>query len=97
MFIAVLALIPNWEQSGAADALYVTVGVPVLDWLKVYLKWDEFRAAGTAATSHDMISACLNFRLHKNLNFQLEYRYHNNKVLAAPQYNDLWFMAYIRF
>lgn len=85
------------EQSGAADAFYITVGVPVVDWLKVYLKWDEFRAAGTAESSHDMISACANFRLHKNLNFQLEYRYHNNKLLATPQFNDLWVMAYIRF
>ena len=85
------------EQSGAADAFYVTVGVPVLDWLKIYAKWDEFRAQGNADSSHDMISACLNFRLHKNLNFQLEYRYHNNKLLAKPQYNEVWLMGYIRF
>ena len=85
-------------ESGAADAFYVTVGVPVLDWLKIYFKWDEFRAQGTADSSHDMYSACANFRLHKNLNFQLEYRYHNNKLLAnKPEFNDLWLMAYIRF
>ena len=85
------------EQSGAADAFYVTVGVPVTDWLKVYAKWDEFRASGTADSSQDIISACLNFRLHRNLNFQLEYRYNNNKLLANPRYNELWFLAYIRF
>ena len=85
------------EQSGAADALYVTAGIPVTDWFKLYLKWDEFRADGTAATSHDMYSACANFRLHKNLNFQLEYRYHNNPVAAKLNYNDIWFLAYIRF
>jgi predicted porin len=85
------------EQSGAADALYVTAGIPVTDWFKVYAKWDEFRAHGNAESSHDMYSACLNFRLHKNLNFQLEYRHHNNRMLAVPQYNDLWFLAYIRF
>jgi hypothetical protein len=85
------------EQSGAADALYVTVGVPVVDWFKVYAKWDEFRANGKSDSSHDMYSACLNFRLHKNLNFQLEYRHHNNKLLPKPQYNELWFMSYIRF
>ena len=85
------------EQSGAADALYVTVGVPVVDWFKVYAKWDEFRAHGNAETSHDMYSGCLNFRLHKNLNFQLEYRHHNNKLLANPQFDELWFMSYIRF
>ena len=85
------------EQSGAADALYFTAGIPVTDWFKVYAKWDEFRAKGTADSSHDMYSACLNFRLHKNLNFQVEYRHHENKMLAAPQYNDLWLQTYIRF
>ena len=85
------------EQSGAADALYVTAGIPFTDWFKLYLKWDEFRAGGTAETSHDMYSACANFRLHKNLNFQLEYRRHNNKLLATPGYNELWFMTYVRF
>ena len=87
------------EQSGAADALYVTVGVPVKDWLKVYAKWDEFRTDGTAESSHDMYSACLNFRLHKNLNFQLEYRHHeyHSPWYPTPRYNDLWFMTYIRF
>ena len=84
------------EQSGAADALYVTAGIPVKPWFKLYLKWDEFRSQATAATSHDMYSACANFRLHKNLNFQLEYRYNDNKLLSA-KYNELWFMSYIRF
>ena len=44
-----------------------------------------------------MYSACLHFRLHKNLNFQLEYRHHNNKQLGTPHFNELWFMSYIRF
>ena len=65
--------------------------------MKVYLKWDEFRAKATAESSHDMYSACVNFRLHKNLNFQLEFRHHNNRLLPTPQFNDLWFMTYIRF
>ena len=85
------------EQTGGADALYVTAGIPFTDWFKLYLKWDEFRAGATAETSHDMYSACANFRLHKNLNFQLEYRRHNNKLLSVPGYNELWFMTYVRF
>ena len=88
------------EQSGAADALYVTAGVPIKDWFKVYLKWDEFRSAATSETSHDMYSACANFRLHKNLNFQLEFRHHNDQTLAPigkGNYNDIWFQTYIRF
>ena len=85
------------EESGASDALYVTVGVPVQDWLKVYFKWDEFRADATASTSHDMYSCAANFRLHKNLNFQLEYRHHVNQLLANPNYNEIWLQTYIRW
>ena len=44
-----------------------------------------------------MYSACANFRLHKNLNFQLEYRRHQDQLLATPGYNELWFMTYVRF
>ena len=91
------ALAGEKEQSGAADALYATVGVPFTDWFKLYLKWDEFRAHATPGSSHDMYSACANFRLHKNLNFQLEYRRHQDKLLATPGYNELWFMTYVRF
>ena len=40
----------------------------------------------------------LRYLLRKILmNFQLEYRHHNNKLLAAPQFNEIWFMSYIRF
>ena len=87
------------RQNGdnASDALYVTVGIPVQDWLKVYVKWDEFRPDVTANNSHDMYSACCNFRLHKNLNFQLEYRRHQDNSLATPGYDELWLQTYIRF
>lgn len=81
------------SQSGRADAFYITAGVPVCDWLKLYAKWDDFR--DTAA--HDMYSACANVRLHKNLNFQFEYRLHRDKHLASPYFNEIWFMSYIRF
>ena len=91
------ALAGEKAQSGAADAFYVTVGIPVLDWLKIYAKWDEFRAQGNLESCHDLYSACLNFRLHKNLNFQLEYRHHNNRLLPKPHYNEVWVMGYIRF
>ncbi len=84
-------------QSGPADALYVTLGVPFTDWFKLYVKWDEFRAAATAATSHDMYSAIANFRLHKNLNFQLEYRFHNDMTYAGRNFNEIWFETYIRW
>ena len=85
---------PNYVGS---DAVYVTVGVPLYDWLKVYVKWDEYRAGATAATSHDMYSCAANFRLHKNLMFQLEYRRNENQLLPTPGYNEIWFQTYIRW
>ena len=86
------------DQSGASDALYVTAGIPVKDWLKIYAKWDQFRPDADGDTAHNMYSACANFRLHKNLNFQLEYRRHDNKLLGdTGKYNEIWAMAYIRF
>ena len=85
------------KESGASDALYVTAGIPVADWLKIYVKWDEFRVDGTSAKSHDMYSAAANFRLHKNLNFQLEYRHHTDRVLSSPNYNEIWLQTYIRW
>ena len=85
---------PNYLGS---DALYVTVGVPLYDWLKVFVKWDEFRAGATAATSHDMYSCAVNFRLHKNVNFQLEYRRNENQLLATPGYNEVWLQTYVRW
>ena len=85
------------EEVGAADAFYVTAGIPLKPWFKLYLKWDEFRAAANADTCHDMYSAIANFRLHKNLNFQLEYRRHHDKTIVSPNYNELWLETYIRF
>ena len=85
------------KQSGAADAFYVTAGIPATDWLKFYVKWDEFRSQASKETSHDMYSAAANFRLHKNLNFQLEYRRHQNQLLETPGYNEIWVQTYIRF
>ncbi|MBO4610478.1 MAG: porin [Bacteroidales bacterium] len=80
-------------QSGKANAFYVTAGIPLEDWLKVYVKWDNF----TDTAAHNLYSACANFRLHKNLNFQLEYRRHQDQHLATPGYDELWALAYIRF
>ena len=88
-----MALGSEVSQKGAADAFYVTAGIPIEDWLKVYVKWDNF----TDTAAHNMYSACANFRLHKNLNFQLEYRRHQDNHLTAPGYDELWALAYIRF
>ena len=87
------ALASEVSQSGAASAFYFTAGIPLEDWLKFYVKYDYF--ADTA--SHHMYSGCANFRLHKNLDFQLEYRRHQDNHIASPGYDEIWFMTYVRF
>jgi len=87
----------GWLGTGEADAFYATLGVPVAKWLKVYLKYDQYRDQATADTRHTIYSIASNFRLHKDLNLQLQYNYHDDKTSADQKYNELWLMTYVRF
>ena len=84
---------------GSADAWYATVGVPCTKWLKVYAKYDVFRDGGQWGKSTSIYSICPNFQLHKNLMFQLQYNFVNDRTLAAGKhnYNELWVETYFRF
>ena len=88
-----------WASSpdlGKADAFYATVGVPVCDWFKVYAKYDAYRDYATPDSQNTIISLAPHFRLHKNLMFQFEYRYNDNK-LTGKKFNEFWFQYYVRF
>ncbi len=87
----------TWSGTGRADAFYATVGVPVMPWLKVYLKYDQYRDQGTNSTKHTIYTIAPNFRLHKNLNFQIQYNYNYDKTAADQKYNELWLETYVRF
>lgn len=82
-----------------ADGWYATVGVPVTKWLKVYAKYDVFRAGADWNRTQTIYSLCPNFQLHKNLMFQLQYNYGHDKTLAKGKrdYHDLWVETYFRF
>ncbi len=88
----------TWEGTGKADSWYATVGVPVLKWLKIYLKYDEYRDQATWATRHTIYSICPNFQLHKNLQIQLQYNYNHDRTLADNKtYHEAWLETYVRF
>ncbi len=87
----------TWSGTGKADAFYATLGVPFTRWFKVYLKYDQYRDQATEDTKHVIYSIAPNFRLHKNLNFQLQYNLHNDKTSADQKYSDLWLETYVRF
>ena len=89
-------LYANSTDTGMADAFYATVGVPFSDWFKLFLKYDAYRDNATADSQHTILSFAPQFRLHKNLMFQLEYRYNDNKMIGQ-KYNEFWFEYYVRF
>ena len=89
-------LYPTATDSGIADAYYATVGVPVVDWFKIFLKYDAYRDNATTDSQSVIYSIAPQFRLHKNLMFQLEYRYNDNKP-TGQKFNEIWFEYYVRF
>lgn len=84
-------------SNGRADAWYATVGVPMTPWLKTYVKYDVYRDDATSATAKSIFSICPNIQLHKNLMFQVQYNYVNDKTLAKSDYSQLWVETYVRF
>lgn len=84
--------------SNHADAWYATVGIPCTNWLKTYIKYDVYRENTRAKMDGacSIYSVAPNFQLHKNLLFQLQYNYVNNK-LKDKKYSELWAEIYVRF
>lgn len=88
----------KWNGTGRSDAWYVTLGVPVTRWLTPCVCYDAYREQGTWASAKTIYSFCANFTLHKNLLFQLQYGFVNDRMnLADKNYNDLRAVTYIRF
>lgn len=96
----------GWSEKSLAqnggdksDAWYVTVGVPVWRWIKVYGKYDAYRDYATNSSMKSIYSLSCNMQPHKNLMLQLQYNYNDDKTSAAPMrhYSQLWLETYVRF
>lgn len=78
-----------------AKALYITVGAPITPWLKLYAKYDGFSTSDNFKEQrNDIWSLCPNFRLHKNLLFQIQWNFVHDA--NSKKHNELWCMAYVR-
>lgn len=67
-------------------------------WLETYVKYDVYRKDAVWGTSRHLYSICPNFQLHKNLKFQLQYNFVDDRSNAADRYySELWAQAYVRF
>jgi hypothetical protein len=84
--------------TGRADAWYALAGVPCNDWLSCYARYDAYRDQETWGTMKTIYSLCPNFQLNKNLMFQVQYNFVNDRNSVADRnYNEFWVEAYIRF
>jgi hypothetical protein len=83
--------------TGRADAWYAMMGVPCNNWLKVCGRYDAYRDQATWGSLKTIYSICPNFQLHKNLMFQVQYNYVNDKTSADHHYNEVWVETYVRF
>lgn len=95
-----------------ADAFYATVGIPCAKWLKAYVKYDLYRDYASWDDNNTTIySAALNFKFTKNLYFQAQYNFVNDKQYKfdatsntivfdnkkSNKYSQLWAQMYVRF
>ena len=90
-------ILANYTGEGKADGWYATVGVPCTPWLKVYGKYDAYRADKSWESMKTIYSIIPNFQLHKNLMLQVQYNHVHNRKLAHKDYNELWAEMYVRF
>ena len=89
----------TWKEDSPleADAWYIVAGVPITPWLKVYGSYDVYRKDATWGRMRSVYSVCPNFQLHKNLMFQVQYRYVNDRTAADHNYHELWAQTWVRF
>lgn len=81
-----------------ADGWYAAVGVPVLPKLKIYGKWDVYRDGHSNDTRHTTYDLSFNYSLYKNLLFQVNYYYTDDKTdLVDGHYNAMDCQVYWRF
>ena len=89
----------SWSpgSTSKADGWYLLAGVPVTRWLKVYGTYDAYRKDASFGSMKSIYGICPNFELHKNLKFQVQYNYINDRTSADHNYHELWAQTYVRF
>ena len=88
----------TWSGIARADGWYAMLGVPVTKWFQPFVRYDAYREGAKWSGLKNVFSVCPNFRLHKNLLFQLQYNHIFDKLNAADRHcNEFWAQAYIRF
>lgn len=85
----------NKTRHGEAQAWYALLGVPCTPWMNIVAKWDCYTPAGPWSDRNEILSLSPNFRLHKDLMFNLQWNFVNDHA-AKRHHHELWCMAWVR-
>lgn len=90
--------VKNANGGDKADGWYTMVGVPVLNKLKIYGRWDCYRAEKNWATLKTNWGMTANYSFCKNLMLQANYSFtHDRSVKIGKNYNTIDIEVYARF
>ncbi len=88
----------QYTGQGNDDAWYLVAGYCFTDWFKLNGEYQTYRNGKSWRTAQCMYSLIPEFQLHKNLKFQIQYNWNNNRSSAVDKhYNELWAEFYVRF
>ena len=87
----------NRLAADRADAWYATIGVPVVEKLKVYGRWDCYREAKQWNNLIANYGLAANYWLGKNILLQFNYVFTNNRTIADKFYHTAELQVYARF
>ncbi len=88
----------NAAAPSRSDAWYLAVGVPATKDLKIYGRWDCYRDAKTWGSLKTDYGISANYKLCKNLIFQLNYAWTYDRAAAiGKRYNTADIQIYARF
>jgi len=80
-----------------ADSWYVVGGMPITNWFKLSAEYQCYRNNKSWTTAQNIYSLIPSFQLHKNLMFQVQYNWNDNRGAKDKHYNELWLETYVRF
>lgn len=89
----------NAAAPNESDGWYATVGVPIIDGLKLYARWDCYRDAKTWNSLQSNYGISANYTLGKHLIFQANYAFTDKRGASkiGNHYNTFDVQIYARF
>ena len=79
------------------DAWYVVGGMPINSWFKLCAQYQTYRSNESWRTAQCVYSLIPEIQLHKNLKFQIQYNFNDNRGAADKHFNEIWAETYFRF